>query len=379
MDPQPKTTVVVLGGYGNFGRRISRLLAQDANLHVIIAGRSEKKAQDLLKLLKINNPSATLSAQALDWQQADFSQLLKATNAKILIHTAGPFQGQQYQVANACIEQSIHYLDLSDGREFVNNIVELDEKAKKQQVAIISGASSVPGISSCVVEQFAPKFGILREIDIGIAPANKMDRGEALMKSILGYTGKPFLRLDKGRWITVYGWQDAHRHYYGDNLGLRWHANLDVPDLDLYPKKYPTLNTVAFYAGLEVPFLHLAMWHMSWLSRAKIIRNWSFFHKSILAMSRWFKNFGTESGGMHVRLRGSSLRYQPLEINWTVVAEKGHGPYLPIVPCLILVKKLIDGEVEPGARPCYGMFSLEEFEKAISSWSIYSTVEEKEI
>ncbi len=373
-----KPTVLVLGGYGNFGARICTLLAQDPHLHVIIAGRNKHKAQKLVDKISHANPSANISALQIDWLLDDFPVLLQKAHPQVLIHTAGPFQGQDYKVANTCIALNIHYLDLSDGREFVTHIVELDEKAKKNEVAVISGASSVPGISSVVIEHYAHKFGILREIDFGIAPANKIERGDALIQAILGYTGKPFLRLENGKWVTVFGWQNVHRHYYGDNLGLRWHANCDIPDLVLLPQKYPMLKTVEFYAGMEIPLLHLGLWGMSWLTRAKIIRNWSYFYRSIAAMSRWFKKSGTDAGGMYIRMVGSSQRYQPLEINWILVAERGHGPYMPIIPCLILVKKILQGEIEPGARPCFEMFSLEEFEQAITKWSIYTTIEEKE-
>ncbi len=376
--PENKPTVLILGGYGNFGSRLATLLAQDSTLNIIIAGRNQHKAQTLARSICQHYPAACVQGIVLDWQQDNFEEELKKTHSQIVIHTAGPFQGQNYRVANTCINLKMHYLDLSDGREFVTHIEELDEKAKKNDVVILSGASSVPGISSVVIAHYAKKFGILREIEFGIAPANKIQRGDALIQAILGYTGKPFLRLEKGKWVTVYGWQSIHRHYYGDNLGLRWHANCDIPDLVLLPQKYPMLNSVIFYAGLEVPLLHLGLWGLSWLSRAKIIRNWTYFYKTIASMSRWFKGQGTDAGGMYIRLAGSSHRYQPLVINWILVAEKGHGPFLPIIPCLILVKKILHGEIPPGAKPCFEMFSLEEFEESIAKWSIYTTLEETE-
>ncbi|MBS0288088.1 MAG: saccharopine dehydrogenase NADP-binding domain-containing protein [Proteobacteria bacterium] len=375
--PQAKPTVLILGGYGVFGKKLSTILAQGP-YKVIVAGRSKEKAEAFLTPIKRKFPQANVVAMAMDWHREDFAELLKQSQANILIHTAGPFQGQDYKVAKTCIELNIHYLDLSDGREFVTHIHELDDKAKAKGVMVISGASSVPGVSSAVVDHYAKKFGILREIHFGIAPANKIERGEAVLKAILGYTGKPFQRLEDGKWKTVYGWQDIHRQYFGDNVGLRWQANCDVPDLVLLPEKYPMLKTVAFYAGLEVSFLHLAMWAMSWLSRYKIIKNWANFSKLIHAMSRWFKNAGSDKGGMYVKLQGSSQRYQPLEITWLLVAEQGHGPYIPIIPCLILLEKLAKGFIAPGARSCFAEFNLEEFEEAIKLWSMYTTVEEKE-
>jgi saccharopine dehydrogenase-like NADP-dependent oxidoreductase len=373
-----KPRILVLGGYGIFGKRICQILADDPNLQIIVGGRDQKKAEKLIEKIKTEIPDADIIPFQIDWQSQDFEQKLKACQANILIHSAGPFQGQDYKVAHACIDAKIHYIDLSDGRAFVSEIKQLDEKAKAQGVIVISGASSVPGLSSVVVDKFAEKFGILREIDCGIAPANQIERGNATISAILGYTGKPFQRLENGEWKTVYGWQNLHKHYYGDNLGLRWHGNCDIPDLILFPERYPLVKTVVFHAGLEVTLLHLILWNMSWLSRIKLIKNWSFFIKPIVFMSNLFNRFGTDAGGMYIRMYGSSQKYQPLEVVWTLVAEKGQGPYIPTVASVILTKKILKGEITPGARPCLGMFSLDEFDDVISKWEIYHTVEETE-
>jgi hypothetical protein len=39
------TRVLILGGYGNFGGRLARLLADDARLTLLIAGRSHERAK----------------------------------------------------------------------------------------------------------------------------------------------------------------------------------------------------------------------------------------------------------------------------------------------------------------------------------------------
>jgi hypothetical protein len=373
-----KPKILVLGGYGIFGKRICKTLAKDKQCQVLIAGRDFKKAQNLVNEIKHENPNADIAGIALDWRAEDFSNKLQMSRPTVVIHTAGPFQGQDYKIAQLCIALKIHYIDLADGRDFVTHIGQLDQKAKENEVVVISGASSVPGLSSVIVENFAAKFAILREINIGIASANKIERGDASITAILGYLGKPFQRLEKGKWKTVYGWQNIHRHYYGDNVGLRWHGNCDVPDLVLFPERYPMLNTVTFHAGLEVSFLHFALWIFSWLTRAKIVRNWAFFHGIITRMSSWFYRFGTATGGMYIRMYGSNHRYQPLEIVWNLVAEKGDGPNIPTMPSIILVKKILQGQITPGAQPCFAMFNLEDFYQAIAPFSIYYTVEETE-
>src|SRR6516165_2110278 len=105
--------VLLLGGYGNFGAFIARRLAREPGLTVIVAGRSEPKARAL---------AGQLDA---DWAALDmFAGLdghLEKLKPDILIHTSGPFQEQGYGVAEACIRNGVHYLDLADGRDFVVN------------------------------------------------------------------------------------------------------------------------------------------------------------------------------------------------------------------------------------------------------------------
>lgn len=369
---------MVLGGYGNFGKRISRALAKDPLYEIIVAGHNLSKAQKVVLQIKNEIPQANVLAYEIDWEGTDFQAKLNDISPKIVIHTAGPFQNQPYTVAKACIALKIHYIDIADGRDFVVNINSLDKPAKEQEVIVISGASSVPGLSSSVVDTFAKKYALLREIHCGIASGNKIERGQATIAAILAYVGKPFIRLEKGEWKIVYGWQDLHQHYYGDNIGMRWLGNCDIPDLKLFPERYPKLHTVVFHAGLEVAFMHFLMWLMSWITRAKIIKNWQSFVKIIVKMSHWFDHFGTDNGGMFIRMYGSNHKYQPLEINWTLIAQNGDGPQIPAIASIILAKKILEGKLLPGAQPCLGLFTLEEFDKEAQGWNIYHTVEEIE-
>ena len=102
------TRVLIIGGYGNFGRFISTRLAREPNLDIIIAGRNSMKAKTL---------ADTLKAEALRLDISDsFLSQLKEINADIVIHTSGPFQAQGYQVAEACIACGAHYIDLADAQ-----------------------------------------------------------------------------------------------------------------------------------------------------------------------------------------------------------------------------------------------------------------------
>ena len=102
-----------------------------------------------------------------------------------------PFQIKRYEVAEACIAACVHYVDLADGRGFVTGIPALDASAKSAGVWVISGASTVPGLSSAVLEHYRSEFATIDSLRYGISPGQKAERGLATTQGILSYVGKP--------------------------------------------------------------------------------------------------------------------------------------------------------------------------------------------
>ena len=374
-----KITILLLGGYGNVGKRLSALLAKMFDVKILVAGRHLPLAEEWVKQILLQDPKADVQPYVIDWQSPDFFEQCQKSEARILINLAGSFKHENYIVVNTCIELNMHYVDLADSREFVSGFSQFDIRAKEHNVVAITGAGIVPGISTVVIDHFASQYAILREIDFGIVLGNKIKSGKALVNSVLNDVGKPFQRLENGMWKTVYGWQNIHRHYYGDNIGLRWHATSDIPDLTLLPNRYPTLKTTVFHTGLESSWMHFLLRGLSTLRRIHLVRNWERYTKILMKMSSWFNYLGTDTFAMTIHLSGSNQRFQPLDINWTCVAEQGHGANMACVAMLILVEKLLKNEIEPGAKPCVAMFSLEELYDMLSHWQVYHTVEEREL
>jgi saccharopine dehydrogenase-like NADP-dependent oxidoreductase len=175
--------VLILGGYGNFGNRIARLLTRQ-NIAVIISGRDANKAKILVQAL----PDGLAEMAVFDVTQT-LSTRLNELAPTVVINTCGPFQTSDYAVAETCIEHGVHYIDLADGRDFVTDVPTLDGQAKRNNVAVISGASTVPGLSSAVIEHFRPQFSKIDSLDFGIAPGQRAERGLATTQAILGYVG----------------------------------------------------------------------------------------------------------------------------------------------------------------------------------------------
>ena len=282
--------ILVLGGYGNFGKLICDVLARRGDAELIVAGRSRDRAEKYCSELTANNPKCRLSALALDVQSDAFPKILKTIQPDIVIHTCGPFQGQDYRVPRACIAAGCHYIDLADDRHFVCGFALLNDKAKQHNVIAVSGASSVPGLSSVVVDHYASEFSQLEEIDYTIVPGGNVDIGEATLKGILSYAGEPFPGWENKMWIDRYGWMDSRRVDSGETLGLRWTANVNIPDLELFPSRYPGVKTVRFQAGHEIGLVHLAMNGMAYLAKRGWVKHWDRYSRILFRMGQGIKN-----------------------------------------------------------------------------------------
>ncbi len=354
--------VLIIGGYGNFGSFIARRLAQETDIKVIIAGRSGEKAKALAETI---NAGWT----ALDIEK-NLDESLKAIKPNIVIHTSGPFQERGYEVAQACIRNKCHYIDLADGREFVANITNLDNAAKEASVLLISGTSSVPCLTAAIIDRYKGEFQRLDSVDYGIATAQRTNAGLATTAAILGYAGKPFTTEVDGKTQTVYGWQGLKARRYPE-LGWRLLGNCDIPDLGIFPSRYPDLKTIRFQAGLEVPLLHMGLWMMSWFVRLKLVKNLRSLAPALYKVAPLFDIFGTARSAFHMEMKGLGTDGKKKVLTFYILTDSGHGPNIPCIPSILLVQRLARGEIaKTGAVPCLDIIDLDSYLSALKAYDI---------
>ena len=362
--------IIVIGGYGNFGARVCRGLAVSPGMEVVAAGRHPERGQGAFDGLKLQHAK-------LDHSARDFPAALKRLAPDLVIHCAGPFQSQDYRVALAAMAAGAHYLDLADGRQFVTRFpYYVHPAAREAQRVAISGASSVPALSSAVIDSQFARLSQIDEVQIAIAPAQRASPGEATVAAVLGYAGRRFKWRSNGAWRDAWGWQELKRlRFYG--LGARWAAACDVPDLELFPKRYPGLRTMEFRASLEVGAQQFALWLAALLRRrgmALPIERWA---KPLARIASWMDAFGGELGGMLVNVTGRRPDGSRARIEWHLTADAQDGPEIPCMAAILLARKLAQGGVaQPGAYSCMGFLTLPEFEAEFARWRITTVVRE---
>src|SRR5690606_18063319 len=170
-------------------------------------------------------------------------------------------------------------------------------------VLVVSGASSLPALSSAVVDEMKAKFSAIDSIEHGITSGAKPP-GQATMTGVLDYAGKPLEQWRDGKWQSAVGWQGLTRRRYPPPVGVRWLADCDVPDLDLFPERYRPVRTVRFRAGVVPTGSMFGLWFASWLVRIGLIRTLAAYVPMLHRAASAYEKFGSKCSAMHVTLRG---------------------------------------------------------------------------
>lgn len=362
--------VLVIGGTGHFGGRICRRLARDRDLQLLVSSRRLESAEAVVNDISAGRYGASITPVALDRQADTLAADLRQLAADVVIHTAGPYQGQDYAVARACIDAGSHYVDLADGRAFVAGIRALDDAARAAGVSVVAGGSTMPGTSSAMIDAVRADFAQIHTIESSIAPAHRTPRGLGTYKAALACCGKPIEVWRDGRWRTVHGWQHLRRIRYPE-LGLRFGAVCDVPDLALVPEYVPGVQSVEFYASLEAPWEQLTMWFMAALARLRLVSDWQPAAPCLKSVADRLTPLGSDKGGLHLRVLGLDQGGRVISRSWYLVARRGHGPEVPCTPALLVTRKLLDGTLtRRGAFPCLGLFSVDELRREMREFDV---------
>jgi hypothetical protein len=354
--------ILILGGYGTFGRRLAQLIADDSRITLVIAGRSLAKAQRLCAELRSMN---TVIPAELD-RARDLESQLRAIAPDLVVDASGPFQAygeNPYRVVEAAIALGIHYLDLSDGAEFVRGISRFDEAARARGVFVLSGVSSCPVLTAAVVRRLSAGMARIESIAGGIAPSPYADIGLNVIRAIASYAGKPVTLLRDGRKTPAPALIDSRLFTIATPGRLPLYARrfslVEVPDLELLPELWPSLRTVWMGVG-TVPEIWLrGLNALAWLVRLRLL-------PSLLPVAALIHNartrlsWGEHRGGMFVTVEGTLANGAPVERSWHMIAEGDDGPFVPSMAAEAIIRHCLAGRSpKPGARLGAGASSPE--------------------
>ncbi len=349
--------ILIIGGYGAFGGRLARLLANQINLHIFIGGRTLLKAEQLCAELSGN--AATFTPVKVD--KNNLSPTLSRYAPDIVVDASGPFNLKSenpYAVVKACLKAEVHYLDLADGADFVMGIEQFDMKAKEKNINVISGLSTCPALTGAVLSD-AMKTMQVESVEVGVAPSPFASMGLSVVKGIFDYAGENLVLYKNGRKTSQSALTSGRRKTIAPPGALplrnRLFAFVDGPDLQIFPEAHPSISNSWMGAGTR-PELLLRL--LMALSKTKALLKFpklSWLSKPGHAFLNKMAG-GEHRGGLFLKVSNKEETRE-----WHILAEGDDGPFIPSMACAAIISRWKSSQPKPGARAAHQELDLNDF------------------
>lgn len=240
---------LILGGYGNTGFLIARLLLQESDIHVVIAGRNLSRAQQAANDLNRELNADRASSKQVD--AANTNSLKSAFEGVNIVVVASSTIDYARNVTDLALEAGADYLDVqlsSPAKLAVLN--SLRQKIERKGRCFITDGGFHPGVPAAMVRYAATKFDTLEVANISAAFQlnwKELQFSESTISEFVDEL-KNFnpLVLKNNKWIKM-RMKAFPKFDFGERFGERYCSPMFLEELRSLPKAIPSLNETGFY------------------------------------------------------------------------------------------------------------------------------------
>jgi short subunit dehydrogenase-like uncharacterized protein len=188
-----KNKWVIYGSYGYTGSLIAEIAAR-SNQTVILAGRDEKKLSEQASRLNLKYRKTELK------NPDELDDLLN--DAKLVIHCAGPFINTWKPMADACIRNRCHYIDITGEVDVFESLKKMDYEFGKAGIMALPGAGFDVVPSDCLAMYLKSKLPDAISLEMAFQTSRRLS-SRGTMKTISEHLGRGGLVRRDGKLIAV--------------------------------------------------------------------------------------------------------------------------------------------------------------------------------
>ncbi len=239
--------IAILGGYGNTGRMIARLLAPRAPVTITLLGRDARKAAETAEALALATDGDVRGARANAASKASLQPLLRQAD---LLVVAASTTAHAYAVAETALETQTDYLDtqLSTPPK-LRALRKLLPAIEAQGRCFITDAGAHPGIPAVLIRYAAERVPALRKAVAGGVfgldwSAHAFSRATLaeFIAELKAFNPSAFI---DGRWVRSF--KNVRSFDFGAPFGRQPCAALLLEEMKLLPECIPTLVETGFF------------------------------------------------------------------------------------------------------------------------------------
>lgn len=354
----PDFKILILGGYGQTGLALTRLLIQETTVSIVLAGRDITKAK--LAAEALNNQLSTERVGACYVDASEASTLTSAFKGVGLILVTSSTATYTRTIAEAALNAGCDYMDIHFGPSVYTQLQQLESKIREAGRCFISGGGFHPGMPAIMIRYGAMLFDEihsartagLMKIDFSTYNASTSTRIE-FVEELAGFNP---LYYTKGKWkkMNMLTGNGMRTFDFGNSYGNCRCSPLFFEELRPLPQQYSSLRETGFYiAGFNLvtdyfifPFIMLCL---------KIVPRR--FNSLLAKLMVWsIKTFTRPPYGYVMKLEAEGLK-NGREKNIQVWVRSMDPAFITAVPVVACLKQYLKQNTRAAGLQVQGQFA----------------------
>ncbi len=243
--------ILILGGYGNVGLNITKLLLKESSAQIIVAGRDLKKAELFMEICNTEYSGNRVSAKYIDVSKIE--TLRESMTDVSLLLIASSTSKFTVQISKVALEFNCDYMDIHFGREVFTQLSLIRKEIDNKKLCFITGGGIHPGFPSAIIRYIGSYFdsfneaivGSVMNIDYNTYNFSPSSRREFLVE-LMDFQS---LYYKNGNWInaSLYTNKDLKEIDFGPEFGKKYCAPMFFEELRVLPEIYPALRNIGFF------------------------------------------------------------------------------------------------------------------------------------
>ena len=342
-------TIMILGGYGNTGRALARLLLQESDARLVLAGRNMDKAKQLADELNRTYKGDMVRGMRVD--ASDMASLRQAFHGIDFVVVASSTVQYTRQVAEAALEARVGYLDVQYSTQKIAFLKSMADETQHSGCCFITDGGFHPGLPAFLVRYVAQSFDRLETARMGSMIKENwksLEVEDTTVYELLELMNDFEMSTFKaGVWkkASLFGMSDFLRMDFGDVFKKQYCAPMMLEEMRALPAMYPTLKETGFYVGSF-------NWFVDWVIMPVALVAMKISPRTaIRPMARWMhwglKVFSKPPYGTLLKVEATGEKDGQSELVQIIIAHPDGYLFtaIPVAACLL---QYLDGSL---ARP----------------------------
>lgn len=243
--------VLILGGYGNAGLTIARLMAGQGDIAIILAGRNGQRAA--AAAAQLNTECRTARFSGLEVNATCRESLLRAFRQVEIVIVAASTIEYTRTVAEVALEAGIDYFDIQISTDAKRDALEpLRQRIRQAGRCFITDGGYRPGLPAAMVRYAASQIPGLESAPVASVFQVDWKAREFAASSAAEFADEfrsySTLVLKRGSWVKG-KFSEMLPVDFGAPFGRKYCTPMFLEELRALPEQIPTLKETGFYSA----------------------------------------------------------------------------------------------------------------------------------